>query len=67
MKWALMVCEECEYYFAIKEEPDFQSCPRCGSENTTGTGEYLGDTLYTKSGKVIQQLHITKIKTYKAS
>lgn len=54
MKWAVMICETCEYHFAIPEEPNFQVCPSCGSEESTGTGEYLSDTLYTSSGKVIQ-------------
>jgi len=54
MKWAVMVCEDCGYYFAVPEEPDFQSCPKCCSEETTGTGEYLADTLYTENGTKIQ-------------
>jgi Zn finger protein HypA/HybF involved in hydrogenase expression len=53
MKWAIMGCEDCGYYFAIEEEPDFQGCPKCGSEETQGTGEYLSDQLYTKSGEKI--------------
>lgn len=54
MKWAIMFCEECQYTFAIPEDPNFQSCPNCASEETMGTGEYLGDTLYTATGKKIQ-------------
>jgi Zn finger protein HypA/HybF involved in hydrogenase expression len=52
-EWAVMVCD-CGYVFAIKEEPKFQSCPNCGSEDTQGTGEYLDSTLYTENGKKIQ-------------
>jgi Zn finger protein HypA/HybF involved in hydrogenase expression len=53
MKWAVMGCDNCNYYFAIEEEPAFQICPRCGSEETCGTGEYLSDQLYTKNGEEI--------------
>lgn len=52
--WAVMICTECGYAFAIKDEPDFQSCPSCGLDDTSGTGEYLGDKLYTSSGKEIK-------------
>lgn len=54
MKWAIMFCDDCGYHFAIKEEPNFQICSSCGSEDTTGTGEYLSDALYTESGKPIK-------------
>jgi Zn finger protein HypA/HybF involved in hydrogenase expression len=52
-QWAIMMCEDCGYAFAIQEEPNFQSCPKCGGEETTGTGEYLDGQLYTESGRKI--------------
>jgi hypothetical protein len=42
-----------DIFFAIEEEPNFQSCPNCGSEETIGTGEYLNGILYTKDGHEI--------------
>jgi RNA polymerase subunit RPABC4/transcription elongation factor Spt4 len=53
-KWAIMACEDCGRYFAIEEEPKFQFCPNCGSEETTGTGEYLSPLLYTEDGQIIK-------------
>ena len=54
MEWAIMSCENCQNHFAICEEPSFQMCPYCGSDDTTGTGEYLSSSLYTENGVKIQ-------------
>jgi Zn finger protein HypA/HybF involved in hydrogenase expression len=53
LKWAIMGCDDCGRYFAIEEKPNFQFCPKCGSEETVGTGEYLSDILYTEDGEEI--------------
>ncbi|MEM5009364.1 hypothetical protein WKH57_01455 [Niallia taxi] len=51
--WTVMACEDCDQHFAIKEKPNFQICPYCGSEETTGTAEYLSNKLYTQDGEEI--------------
>lgn len=60
MRWAIMVCEECGTAFAVRDEPQFQYCTNCCSDDTMGTGEYLSNTLYSSSGKVIQQGYETE-------
>lgn len=53
--WTIIVCETCESHFASKEDSSLLSCPCCTSEELIETGEYLSETLYTASGKVIQK------------
>ena len=50
-KWAIMFCDDCNGHFAINEEPDFQTCPYCGGDETTGTGEYLLNELVNEDGE----------------
>lgn len=53
MGWNVIVCEDCNKHFAIKEEPAFHICSFCGSEETVGTGEHLSSQLYTEDGRKI--------------